>query len=154
MFTRFRATIAALLRRDHFEHDMAEEMRFHMRAYADDLQRAGASPEEAERRARMEFGGVESLREDCREAYGFQWFDELRQDLRYSVRQILRAPGFSTAVIVSIALGIGANSAIFSLMDAVLFRTLPIATPEALYSLAVSLEIALLRHARRGRLAG
>jgi len=136
MLTRLRATLVGLFQRDRFEHDMAEEMRFHMRAYADDLQRAGLSPEEAERRARMEFGGVESLREDCREAYGFQWFDELRQDLRYSVRQMVRAPGFSAAVIVSIALGIGANTAIFSLMDAVLFRTLPIADPSSLYYLA------------------
>ena len=136
MLTRLRATIVGLFQRDRFEHDMTEEMRFHMRAYADDLQRAGVSPQEAERRARMEFGGVESLREDCREAYGFQWFDELRQDLRYSVRQILRAPGFSAAVIVSIALGIGANTAIFSLMDAALFRALPIADPTSLYYLA------------------
>jgi len=136
MLTRLRATIVGLFRRDRFEHDMAEEMRFHMRAYADDLQCAGVSPQEAERRARMEFGGVESLREDCREAYGFQWFDELRQDLRYSGRQILRAPGFSAAVIVSLALGIGANTAIFSLMDAVLFRTLPIADPTSVYYLA------------------
>ena len=135
MLTRLRATIAGLLHRDRFEHEMAEEMHFHMGAYADDLQRAGVSPEEAERRARMEFGGVESLREDCREAYGFQWFDELRQDLRYSAHGILKAPGFSAAIIVSIALGIGANTAIFSLMDAVLFRTLPIADPASLYYL-------------------
>ena len=136
MFTRLRSTLAALIRRDHFEQEMAEELRFHMSAYSADLVRSGVTPEEAERRARLEFGAVESFREECRQARGLRVFDELRQDIRYAVRQMARAPGFSAAVVVSLALGIGANTAIFSLMDAVLFRTLPVGNPESLYFLA------------------
>jgi predicted permease len=135
VLTQLRAIIDGLFRRDRFERDMAEEMRFHMQTYADDLRRAGVAPAEADRRARLEFGAVESLREDCRQARGLQLFDELRQDLRYAARQLGKAPGFAAAVVLSLALGIGANTAIFSLMDAVLFRTLPIADPTSLYYL-------------------
>ncbi len=135
MLRRMRSTIAALLRRGRFEREMADEMRFHIAAYANDLMRVGMAREEAERRARLEFGAVESFREDCREATGLRLFDELRQDLRYAARQMARAPGFSIAVVLSLALGIGANTAIFSLMDAVLFRTLPVADPSSLYFL-------------------
>jgi predicted permease len=135
MLTRLRATVTALVRRDRFEQEMAEEMRFHVAAYTRDLVRGGMSPEDAERRARSEFGGVESLREDCRDAQGLRFFDELRQDIRYAVRQMVRAPGFAAAVVLSLALAIGANTAIFSLMDALLFRTLPVADPTDLYFL-------------------
>jgi len=136
MFTRLRSTLAAIIRRDRFEHEMAEELRFHMSAYSADLVRSGIPPEEAERRARLEFGAVESYREECRQARGLRAFDEIRQDIRYAVRQMVRAPGFAAAVVVSLALGIGANTAIFSLMNAVLFRTLPVGNPESLYFLA------------------
>src|SRR5687768_7467864 len=115
---------------------MADEMRFHMSAYARDLERTGVSRDEAERRARLEFGAVEALREECREAQGLHPFDELRQDVRYALRQLVRAPGFSVAIVLSLALGIGANTAIFSLMDAVMFRMLPVADPQSLYYLA------------------
>src|SRR5687768_11661315 len=115
---------------------MADEMRFHMSAYARDLERTGVSRDEAERRARLEFGAVEALREECREAQGLHPFDELRQDVRYALRQLVRAPGFSVAIVLSLALGIGANTAIFSVMDAVMFRMLPVSAPQSLYYLA------------------
>src|SRR5687768_4427849 len=136
MFGRLRSLVEVLLRRESFEHEMAAEMRFHMNAYADDLMRSGVPPAAAMRRARLEFGAVESLREDCRQARGLQLFDELRQDLRYAFRQLVRAPGFAVAAVVSLGLGVGANTAIFSLMDAVLFRSLPVADPQALRFLA------------------
>ena len=135
MLTRLRSTVTTLFRRDRFEQEMADEMRFHMSAYARDLVQAGMSPTDAERRARLEFGAVESLREDCRQARGVQFVDTLRQDIRYALRQMTRTPGFTAAVVLSLALGIGANTAIFSLMDAVLFRTLPVEDPDALYFL-------------------
>jgi predicted permease len=124
-----------LLGRDAFERSMSDEMRFHMEAYTDDLVHAGLTPDEARRRARIEFGSAPAAQEDCREARGVRVFDELRQDLRYGLRQLARSPGFAAAAVLSLALGIGANSAIFGLMDAVLLRTIPVVDPTALYFL-------------------
>ena len=135
MFARLRSLARMLTRRDDFERSMSNEMRFHVQAYTDDLVRAGMKPEEAARRARIEFGPHAALEEDCREARGVRIADELRQDLRYTGRQLAKSPGFALAAIVSLALGIGANSAIFGLMDAILFRTLPVREPSALYFL-------------------
>jgi len=114
---------------------MADEMRFHREAYAEDLIRDGLAPDEAYRRARIAFGSEASVQEECRQARGARVVDELRQDLRYAVRQLARSPAFTAAAVLSLALGIGANSAIFSLMDAVLYRTLPVASPDRLYFL-------------------
>lgn len=135
MFARIRSLARMLFKRDDFERSMSDEMRFHMQAYTDDLIRAGMTPDEATRRARVEFGSAASLQEDCREARGIRFADELRQDCRYAARQLRRSPGFATAAIVSLALGIGANGAIFSLMDAILFRALPVEDPGSLYFL-------------------
>ncbi len=135
MLARLRLLRDAFFRRETFEREMAAEMQFHISAYADDLVRSGLPRAEAERRARLEFGAAESYREDCRQARGLQLVDELRQDLRYAVRQLRKAPGFTAAAVVSLALGIGASTAVFTLMDAVLFRTLPLADPDALYYL-------------------
>ena len=136
MFARLRSFLAGLIHRNRFESSMDDELRFHMAAYADDLVRAGVPRDEAMRRARLQFGAVEAVKEECRQNRGMRWIDEARQDLRYSVRMMVKTPVFTIAVILSLALGIGANTAIFSLMDAVLFRTLPLPEPEALYFLA------------------
>jgi predicted permease len=121
-------------RRD-FERSMAEEMRFHVEAYADDLVRSGMPRDVALRRARVEFGATQDLREACREARGIRVFDEVRQDVRYAARQLVRSPVFAAVAILSLTLGVGANTAIFGLMDAVLLRTLPLAKPNELYFL-------------------
>jgi putative ABC transport system permease protein len=135
MFDRIRSLGRMLTRRDNFERSMSDEMRFHVQAYTDDLVRAGLPQEEAARRARIEFGPHAAIEEDCREARGVRIADELRQDLRYAGRQLAKSPGFTLAAIISLALGIGANSAIFGLMDAILFRMLPVRDPSALYFL-------------------
>ena len=88
------------------------------------------------RRARVEFGGVESVKEDCRQARGLRLADELRQDLRYGVRTMAKAPVVTVAVIVSLALGIGANTALFGFIDAVFLRTLPVRSPHELFYMA------------------
>jgi len=136
MFARLRSLSAALLRRRHFEDALRDEMQFHIDAYADDLVSQGVSRVEAERRARMEFGTVDALKDDCRQSRGLRVVDELTQDLRYAARIMRRTPAVTLAAIVSLALGIGANTAIFTLMDAVLLRTLPVSNPGELYFLA------------------
>jgi predicted permease len=118
--------------RSRMERDMDHEMRFHIAARADDLQRAGGSREEAERLARAEFGDVVRWKEAGRDARGLRLVDDLGADLRYAVRTIRRAPGFALAAIVSLALGIGASTAIFGLLDLLLLKPLPVRHPEQL----------------------
>jgi predicted permease len=119
-------------RRSAVERDMHDEFQFHIDSYAADLVRTGLSPEEARRRAHIEFGGVEAVKIDGREALGLRLVDEWRGDLRYSWRQLRRAPGFASIAILSIALGIGANAAIFSLMEAAIWKSMPVRDPQQL----------------------
>jgi predicted permease len=133
---RMRSFIRAFVRRSRFEREMSDEFQFHMAAFAADLERAGVSPEEAARRARAAFGGPDGVREECREARGLRTLDWLWQDIRYSLRLMRRSPAFTAAAVVSLGLGVGANTAIFSLVDAVLLRTLAVTRPDELYFLA------------------
>jgi predicted permease len=123
------------IQRRRFEGQMSEEMRFHLESRVEDLIRSGMSRPEAERRARLEFGGVESYKEDCRQARGLRFVDELRADLRITLRQMRRAPGFTAVTVLILAVGIGANTAMFSLVDTVLLKMLPVRNPEQLRSL-------------------
>src|SRR5260370_3557328 len=119
-------------RRKQFEDDMDGELRFHIEAYVADLVRSGLNREEAVRRARIEFGSMEAKKEECRQAWGLQRMDELRADLRLTFRTIRRNPGFAAIGILSLALGIGANTAIFGVADAVMLRLLPVRSPSQL----------------------
>jgi predicted permease len=120
----------SLFRRKQFESGMAEEFAFHQEARIHDLIREGLSTEEARRRVAIEFGAVQRYSEECREAHRLQWLDELWLNLRYGVRSFRRSPAFSAAAILSLALGIGVNTVIFSIFDSLLLRPLPVDHPE------------------------
>lgn len=112
------------------------ELRFHLEQQVADHIAAGMSPEEARRRARLEFGGLDQVKEECRDLGRARFVEMLVQDLRYGLRRLTKNLGFMMVAILSLALGIGANTAIFALIDAVMLRTLPVKHPEQLVQLA------------------
>ena len=114
------------------EQDLDRELRYHIERRVDDLIASGVGESEARRQAAIEFGGVAQVEEEVREAWFSRWLDDRGRDLRYAIRTILRSPGFAITAILSLALGIGANAAIFSLFDQLLLRPLPVREPERL----------------------
>ena len=138
MFSRLHSFLIAWTRRERFEDSLDEEMRFHLDAYADDLVRSGAPRREALRRARIHFGSVEGVKDDCREARGLRLADEMERlmaNVRLAVRMLVKTPIVTSVAILSLALGIGANAAIFSLYSQLLLRRLPVVEPERLVNL-------------------
>src|SRR5262249_49256386 len=131
-FARLRSWLFGIAHRSTVERDMDEELRFHVESYAADLVRDGVSPAEAQRRARAEFGGIDARKDECREARGLRLVDEARADVRYALRQLRRAPVFTVVAVLSLGLGIGANTAIFSLMEQALWKRMAVRAPEEL----------------------
>jgi macrolide transport system ATP-binding/permease protein len=127
--------IRSLLRRGPLDGDLDEEVRFHIEAKTRDYIAAGMTRGEAREAALRDFGRVEQTKEECRDMRGTQWIENFWQDLRYGLRVLRKSPGFTAAVVLTLALGIGANTAIFTLIDAVMLKLLPVANPRELYRL-------------------
>ena len=130
---RFRSWMRARFGRAHLEQSMHDEMRLHIELYEAELRRNGVSPAEARRQARAEFGSIEARKDECRQAVGLRAFDELTADVRYALRLLRRSPAFTAVALLSLGLGIGANTAIFSLIDMVLVKSLPVDDPQRLF---------------------
>jgi predicted permease len=114
------------------ESEMDAEMQFHVEARAEDLMRGGMARREALRRARVEFGGIEQAKEECREARGVSFIEGLLRDLRFSLRMLKNNPVSTAVAVLTLALGIGANTAIFSIVNAVMLSSLPVRDPNGL----------------------
>lgn len=138
LWFRIKSFIKVLLGRESFEADMSEEIRFHLEQRAEHLTRLGISEEDARRKARLEFGAIESKREECRQAVGLRLLDELRQDLRYSVRSLWRRPGLTLAALFTLALGIGATTTVYSVVHNVLLDPFPYRDSDRIIDLLIS----------------
>src|SRR5262249_1183362 len=109
-------------------------LQFHINAHAEDLMRTGMSREKAVRQAMRELGGIDQVKESARDARGTRWVEDFLQDTRFALRAMVRTPAFTIAAILTLALGIGANTAVWSIIDALMMRVLPVDHPEALYA--------------------
>jgi predicted permease len=130
-----RSWIHSIVHRSRWEREMDDEVRFHIEQQIADLVRGGMTPREASRRARLEFGAIEARKDEMREAVGLRLLNEIGADLRYAFRQFGRSPAFTAVALLSLALGIGANTALFSAVNGLFLRKLSVLDPDALVRL-------------------
>lgn len=135
MWKRVRSLLRILTFRRDFESGMSEELRFHIDQYTEDLIASGVARDEAARRARIEFGNVGHVQEDCRQARRLDVFDGLVRELHHSVRLLRKSPGFTVTALLTLALCLGANLTLFAVLDTVLLRPLPFPDADRLISI-------------------
>ncbi len=124
--------LRALFRRRSIEAELDDELRFHQEQQAEKYRQAGMPPDEVSRSLRLDFGGPDQIREESRDAWGIRLLRDCAQDLRYALRMLRRSPGFTAVAVLSLAIGIGANTAIFTLIESTLLRPISVKHPERL----------------------
>lgn len=127
--------LRALLRRRAVEQELDEELRFHYEHQVEKLLASGMTLEEARRQARLVIGGTEQIKEECRDARGVRFLESVAQDVRYGLRSLRKSPGFTAVAILTLMLGIGVNTALFTIIKGVLLNPLPFPEPDRLVSL-------------------
>jgi predicted permease len=135
MFSRLRSLLHGLFGRSALESDIADEIRFHLETRTQDLIRSGLSEDEARRRARLEFGCIESYKEHCRQSVGLRLLDEVRGDLGYALRALRKSPSLAAVAILTLAFAVGVNTAFFAVIDTAVLHPIPVRDPSSLYEI-------------------